>query len=283
MTSMKTKLWREILRRVQKNSDKPVIGRMANIAFSLYRAAHNPSYDFATNGELRALRIVVGAATEATVLDVGANVGHWSCAAAALSGTRSVHAFEPSAATYAKLLANTSGIASITAFNFGLSSETRKLELAFSAGNPEKSSVEMTGVQGFNRQIKDYRSETQAFVKGDEFCAEHGIGEIAFLKIDTEGHDYLVLEGFAGMLREGRIRAVQFEYNRLNIYARRLLHDFYQLLNPNSAPDSFAIGRIFPASVRFKAYNPLDENFIDGNFLAVHRSQSALIDLLKRP
>ena len=82
------------------------------------------------------------------------------------------------------------------------------------------------------------------------------------------------------MLREGRILAIQFEYNRLNIYARHLLYDFYQLLNPPEAPERYRIGRIFPNSVRFKSFEPVDESFIDGNFLAVQSAHADLIDTL---
>ena len=36
----------------------------------------------------------------------------------------------------------------------------------------------------------------------------------AFIKIDTEGFDLKVLHGMAGVLRAGRVRVVQFEYNK---------------------------------------------------------------------
>lgn len=38
-------------------------------------------------------------------------------------------------------------------------------------------------------------------------------GQISFLKVDTEGHDYFVLRGARGLLREKRIDVLQFECN----------------------------------------------------------------------
>lgn len=45
----------------------------------------------------------------------------------------------------------------------------------------------------------------------DSFCAEHGIGDVQFCKVDTEGFDLEVLRGAAGMLEQQRIDFVQVE------------------------------------------------------------------------
>ena len=50
-----------------------------------------------------------------------------------------------------------------------------------------------------------------AVIRGDDFCANHGVSRIGLLKIDTEGHDVDVLAGFCGMLRDHRIEYVQIE------------------------------------------------------------------------
>lgn len=273
---------KRVLRYLQRNSDTAIVSRIQDVAKAVYRAANNPNYHIEANGELRAIGIVAKHFGKGVFFDVGANVGQWSLAAARhVGGDGQIYSFEPCSRTYAALTGHAGGAPNIHCVNVGLSNASQSLEILFSETNPEKSSVESYGAQSLHWKIADYESETQKFIRGDEFCRDNSVREIAFLKIDTEGHDYKVLEGFGVMLREGRIHVVQFEYNRLNIYTKTLLRDFYELLNPPASPDAFEIGRVFPRSVRFKHYDPLDENFIDGNFIAVRRQLGTLIGLLR--
>ena len=47
----------------------------------------------------------------------------------------------------------------------------------------------------------------------DTFVEQHGIKNIDFLKIDTEGFELEVLQGAKQLLSEGKIGTVIFEYN----------------------------------------------------------------------
>ncbi len=66
----------------------------------------------------------------------------------------------------------------------------------------------------------------------DTFVAENDISQIDLLKIDTEGHELEVLKGASNLLRENRVRAIQFEFNEMNVVSGVFFRDFYQLL-PN--------------------------------------------------
>lgn len=46
----------------------------------------------------------------------------------------------------------------------------------------------------------------------DEYCKENSIDRIDFLKIDAEGFDYKVLLGAKNMLKNNKIKYIQFEY-----------------------------------------------------------------------
>ena len=46
---------------------------------------------------------------------------------------------------------------------------------------------------------------------GDSFCNLNGISHIDYLKVDCEGHDLEVLEGFRSMLQQGLVKFVQVE------------------------------------------------------------------------
>ena len=74
----------------------------------------------------------------------------------------------------------------------------------------------------------------------------------------------------------GLIDAIQFEYNKHNIANNKLLMNFYEALI------DYNIGRIFPNHVDFKQYEFTDENFIDGNFLAVKKNNKKLYNLLRK-
>ena len=77
---------------------------------------------------------------------------------------------------------------------------------------------------------KDVTADEIEVVSLDEFCGARGIPRIDFLKLDTEGHEFAVLKGVALIPSEGRIRAIQFEFNEMNIVTRVFLKDFYALL-----------------------------------------------------
>lgn len=262
------RIFRALLRQVRRNSGRPFARCLKSVACETLRATYNASYDFETNGELRALEIALAAAPpRPIVFDVGANVGDWSRQAAKLlPADGRIHAFEPTAASFARLTAKLADTPCVTPHRFGLSDADATLEMDVSDTRSQKSALVSSGAQGLNSAVDDYRRESCSFVRGAGFCATHEIAQIAFLKIDTEGHDLWVLKGFANMLAGRRIAVVQFEYNQLNVRSRSFLRDFYELLEAH-----YAIGRIYPSSVDFKAYDGLDENFIDGNFIAVSR------------
>jgi len=282
MKSLAVEALRSGLRMVRRNSDRPAVRALRALAQELLRATYNASYDFETNGEMHAIGCVLAHSKRpATVFDVGANVGDWSRHVVGLLGPAgSVHAFEPTVASFARLVAKTDGQGQIRAHQVGLSDRDATLDMDVSAGRSQKSAVTTSDARRATSDIDDYRIESCRFLRGDAFCAEQGIASIDFLKIDTEGHDFAVLKGFGAMLARGQIGAIQFEYNRLNAATRTLLRDFYDLLDGPEA--GYAIGRIYPNSVEFKAYDHLDENFIDGNFLAVRRDAQALVESLAR-
>lgn len=278
---LKQKLWRRVLSYVSKKSNQPFANRLRQVAYAVYRSTFNPNYHFDLNGEERVVRTISAYFKKKTFFDVGANVGHWTrLAALDCSAEDQILAFEPSNKSFSKLKASVSNLPSVRIFNLGLSDSSKMRDLLFSSENPEKSGVEYNALRTLNKKIMDYRSEEQMFVEGDEFCLENEIPEITFLKVDVEGHELNVLKGFTKIFREGKIGVVQFEYNSLSIFSGSLLMRFYEFLQTEVSNDGYCIGRIYPNSVCFKDYDIQDENFIDGNFIAVQRKFVELIDIL---
>lgn len=272
-----------ILRAIQRHSDSAVVSQIRLVARAVTRASFNASYQFETNGENRVARILLRGVSDNIVFDVGANVGDWSLSISTHLGPGGViHAFEPSLEVFGKLATKTRHCEEIRCHNFGLSNKDGPLDFLFSRNNSQKSSAETSSAAMLHSKVTDFSQETLQFVRGDNFAKCHKISQIRFLKIDTEGHDLRVLEGFSEMIGRGDIDAIQFEYNSLCIYTKLLLREFYDLLAPAGAASPYVIGRIFPRSVHFKKYETQDENFIDGNFLAVRGALTELIACLQK-
>jgi hypothetical protein len=101
----------------------------------------------------------------------------------------------------------------------------------------------------------------------DDYCAEHDIGRIDFLKVDAEGHDLAVLKGARGAIDEGRVRLIQFEFGGANIDSRTYLRDFVRLLTPR-----YKLHRLMVDGVEPVDYTEAEEVFVTANYLAVNQA-----------
>jgi len=134
-----------------------------------------------------------------TVFDVGANIGMSTAELGAVYPEATVYAFEPIASTFALLQAR-----------FGDSPRVKPFQLAM--GDVPGSATMSVGPKSLTSKIIETgEGETVTVVRGDDFCEEHGIQQINYLKIDAEGYDLKVCSGFRTMLKENRIDFVQVE------------------------------------------------------------------------
>jgi FkbM family methyltransferase len=215
--------------------------------------------DMTLNGELRFLREHAPACR--VIFDVGAQVGEWTEHALRINPRAEVHCFEPMAASFARLRERPwagrvacNPLALSDHEGEGVmhrdSTSLHERRLAPDAPSP------------------DGPAETVRLTTLAAYCAAHAIGQIDLLKIDAEGHDMAVLRGGEAMVREGRIRRIQFEYGPWNVYARVLLRDFYLFFH--GLP--YVVHQVTPRGlVPYPAYPPHLENFQYKNFVALHR------------
>jgi FkbM family methyltransferase len=129
--------------------------------------------------------------------DVGANVGQSVRQFLTEFPGAKILAFEPDPDTFKKLEATVQKMPGVEALNFGFSRQSGVVR--FDNTSPV---IEM-------HRLADNQQDTSLplvrFSTIDEFCAEKGIGNIDYLKIDTEGHDLDVLNGAAENLKRGAI------------------------------------------------------------------------------
>jgi FkbM family methyltransferase len=145
------------------------------------------------------------------IFDVGANVGQSALEFAKSFPEVEIHSFEPFKANFNKLIDNTRDTFAIRSHQLALSDRNGSMDLLVdNVANSEWNSI----TEKRQREMKTYSDayqETVLLCRGDSFCEVQGISCIDILKIDTEGHDAEVIQGFQQMFETRSIRSVIVE------------------------------------------------------------------------
>jgi FkbM family methyltransferase len=256
---MRTYLIKRFLRQTINAVPTPDwIQRLAR--FYVHTKAGENCGDMRINGELHFLN---QAAPSCRVLfDVGAYDGDWTLSALKANPAAEIHCFEPIRAHYQQLVAQSLPervICNATALSDapGTAPMYTKSRSLHDRRGP--------GSEG----PRDNESELVARTTLDAYCTQMAIPVIDFLKIDTEGHDLAVLRGGAQMIRDGRVKRIQFEYGPRNIFSRVFLRDFYSFFD--GLP--YRICQLMPHGLApATAYDRRLENLQYKNFVVLHQS-----------
>jgi FkbM family methyltransferase len=140
-----------------------------------------------------------------TIFDVGAHVGHTAATFCSVYPSARVYCFEPSPETFKTLVQNC-GSKNVSAVNMALGSCVGTEQMY-----AVKDSYLNSLVSQLNSPRPDSSQVTVRVTTLDQFCEEHGVRHIDFLKTDTEGYELEVLKGATRLLREKRIGAIYVE------------------------------------------------------------------------
>ena len=217
----------------------------------------NLSYDMRTNGETFVVQ-TLSAFKPRVLFDVGANVGDWSVAANRCCSNADIYAFEIASPTFAQLAAKTRHLPGLHCENVGLSDAIGPIRIRHYSSFPA-----LTTATAYPHPLAFDELDAQV-ITGDSYADRKGIRHIDLLKIDVEGMEQRVLNGFRMMFQRAAIDLVQFEYGRVSIINRFLLHDAYSFFRANG----YVVGKIFPNYVDFRDYQMSDEDFVGPNYLA---------------
>ena len=188
---------------------------------------------------------------DGVVLDVGSNVGDYCTSIRHKNALCKIYAFEPHPTTYKKLLDNTKTL-NISAFNVAVGATECSLVLYDYVDNDGSEHASLH--KGVIEQLHKGRTIEHAInvVTLDEFVTAHGIGQIALLKIDTEGHEFEVLLGASGLINSGKIDVIHFEFNGMNVFSRVFFKDIWDML------PGYNLYRMLPDGlVHIESYNPV--------------------------
>jgi FkbM family methyltransferase len=135
-----------------------------------------------------------------TGIDVGANLGLYSHLMAS-AGASLVYAFEPLLSTHERLCRNLQGHRA-TAIQAALSDACGTALFTDKPGDYAQNHV----VDVRTDNVSDTPTVVVTTTTLDNFCADRGIGEVAFLKIDAEGHETHIIRGASNLLRDRAIK-----------------------------------------------------------------------------
>ena len=207
------------------------------------------------------------------IFDVGANVGDWSLLAAKFFPGSNIWSFEMSFETHEHLNSNVSDISAIHPVNMALSNSSGRTQYLDHGDDAGTNSLVSSCQDDVDAILKEVESVT-----GTQFCSGNGIDRIGLLKIDVEGAERLVLEGFDEMLDAGKIDVIQFEYGYANGDDHFLMRDFYELLTRKG----YIMGPLKPAGVFFADFEYPLNNFDSGpNYVAVRKELYHVISLIQ--
>ncbi|MBN2761717.1 MAG: FkbM family methyltransferase [Bacteroidales bacterium] len=236
------------------------------------RLYENRNHDIQSNGELTVLK-KLAAFHPQVIIDGGANIGEYSRRTAdILKGVR-IYSFEPVKSTFEMLVSNLKGNQNIIPVNKGLYHENcvRNINLF-----PSHTHSSLYDIQGLSYDT--VRTDAIELIAGDTFMEQQNIAHIDLLKLDLEGAEYDALLGFQNAMKNGKITMVQFEFGYINITTKKLLIDFYKWFESYG----YTVGKVFPKTVEFRKYEYKYEDFLGPNYVAVKKSDTRLIEKLKR-
>jgi FkbM family methyltransferase len=245
--------------------------QLAGFGRAMNRLYENRNHDIYSNGELRIIK-KISSLKPAVVIDGGANTGNYSELLVKNIPTANIYALEPVKSTFVELEKKLANHPTVHLINKGLYKENVEKEIHLFPSDKHSS---IYTIEGMKNDLD--KSTTISLTAGDLFAQEYQITSIDFLKLDVEGAEYDALLGFEKMLSAGKIRAIQFEYGYINISTKKLLIDFYQIFEKYG----YQVGKIFPLSVEFRPYQFKYEDFLGPNFIAVKKTDTELIDLIR--
>lgn len=242
----------------------------------------NKQYDVRRNGE-EALLERLRPFAPTLLLDVGANVGDWSLAACRHLSSATVHAFEIAPRTAEELRSNAQAAFPdrLVVNGFGLGDREGDITIYFAEQSTTATSTirDVLTISAPEHGIGAVTEVTARITTGDVYLREHGLDRVNFLKIDVEGAEFSVLQGFADAFARDAIELVQFEYGPINVRTRQFLEDFYRFF----AERGFHLGKLYPEGVAFRPFGADDEDFTGPNYIACHESRRDIREALHWP
>jgi FkbM family methyltransferase len=168
-----------------------------------------------------------------SVLDVGANAGQFTVAAAKLLAPQTIHSFEPLSSSYQALLANTARLQGVTTHQIALGSVDGQADITVNRF-PHSSSLLPLGArhaQAFPEAMEQ-RTERVEVRRLDSVVAASELARPCLLKLDVQGFEKEVLKGARESLRSVDYVIAELSFRELYV-GEPLFDDMCAFLKDN--------------------------------------------------
>ncbi|WP_411826368.1 FkbM family methyltransferase [Luteolibacter sp. AS25] len=198
--------------------------------------------------------------------DVGANVGGYSEALKNSFPAAIIYAFEPHPKNFEAL--RLKALEHVIINNSAVGEKPGELTLYDRADFDGSSHASLYSEVITDLHHQETTESQVAVITLDEFCEEHHITEIDYLKIDTEGNEFSVLKGATRLLVENRIRYIHLEFNEMNVASGVHFRDIRKLLS------NYDLYRLLPKGMVKVSESPLfSELYAFQNIVAIPLDQ----------
>lgn len=201
----------------------------------------------------------------ATFVDIGGNKGDYTQQLLNVSPNSVVHIFEPSSKNLQLLTGRFAANPNISIVGCALGKMLSAATLYSDTPGSGLASLSKRRLDHFNIEMNIEESiEVRPFY--DYWVETLHSSKVDFVKIDVEGYELEVLEGFGNAIHH--VDMIQFEFGGCNIDTRTYFQDFWYFFKNTG----FAIFRIGPLGLKaITAYSEWDERFTTTNYLALKR------------
>ncbi len=220
---------------------------------ALCGATNARHYNMSRNGEGWLIGELAEKLAGRTVIDAGANHGHWTAHVLKAAPTANLYAVEMIPDFAAELRRRFGDRVTVVE---DCLSDCRETVIAYKVGGGGR----IPNVPD-PKKITPFNLQTRT---GDDLAAEYGLTDIAMIKIDVDGYDIKVLRGFSNVIAEQR-PVIQFEYSAFYVYTRTFLKDAYDFFEPLG----YRVGRLMPNRIEFREYTGNMDNALTNNYVAV--------------
>ncbi len=223
---------------------------------------YNNSQNFKISGEEFFFKNILSKINPKVCLDIGANVGEYTRALLELTDAK-VYSFEPLSDPFKMVVDLQISFGDrIVPVNKGVGAKNEFLNIYFNKDVSAHASFSKD-VQAVP-YLKNNSVDSIEVVTLDSFFDNLDVLEIDFIKIDTEGFEWEVLEGAKKTLEKYKPKLIQIEFNWHQLFRAHTLYKFSEILK------SYDLYQLLPNGIiQRDAKDPYSNIFHFSNFIFI--------------